>query len=145
MENFFNKVKTTFNKATDEAGKYSKIAIDEAGKYSKIAIEKTSSIVNSTKLKFAVNEAENKLFSIMAELGEYIYNEYSGGAEFPEEIASKCNDIDTLKEEISSLKKKIAEAKDAQLCNACGSFNDKENVFCSTCGAKLEAPESEEE
>jgi len=128
MENFFDKVKTTFDKATDEAGKYSKIAI-----------EKTSSIVNRTKLQFAVNEAENKLFSIMAELGEFVYSEYSEGAEFPPEIASKCSDIDALKEEISSLKKQIAETKDAQLCEECGSFNDKTNIFCSTCGAKLEA------
>ena len=128
MEKFFDKVKTTFDKATDEAGKYSKIAI-----------EKTSSIVNRTKLQFAVNEAENKLFSIMAELGEFVYSEYSEGAEFPPEIASKCSDIDALKEEISSLKKQIAETKDAQLCEECGSFNDKTNIFCSTCGAKLEA------
>ena len=132
MEKFLDKVKTTFDKATDEAGKYSKIAI-----------EKTSSIVNRTKLQFAVNEAENKLFSIMAELGEFVYGEYSEGAEFPEEIASKCNDIDSLKEEINSLKKKIAEAKDAQLCNECGSFNDKTNVYCSTCGAKLTPDTSE--
>ena len=126
MEKFLDKVKNTFDKATDEAGKYSKIAI-----------EKTSSIVNRTKLQFAVNEAENKLFSIMAELGEFVYNEYNEGAEFPAEIASKCNDIDALKEEITSLKKQIADTKDAILCESCGSFNDKSNVFCSTCGAKL--------
>ena len=126
MENFINKVKTTFDKATDEAGKYSKIAI-----------EKTSSIVNRTKLQFAANDAENKLVSVLAELGEYVYKEYSEGAEFPEDIASKCEDVDALKEEINTLLNKIADLKESKLCPECKEYNDKANLYCSRCGAKL--------
>ncbi|MBQ7794699.1 MAG: zinc-ribbon domain-containing protein [Clostridia bacterium] len=126
MDSFFDKVKTNFGKA-----------MDGAEKYSKIAAQKTSGIISQTKYSFAINEAENKMVSVLAEIGEYVYSEFSEGAEFPADIAAKCAEIDALKEEIASLKEKIAELKESVVCPSCGEYNSSENSFCGKCGAKL--------
>lgn len=133
MDNFLDKVKLNFSRAKDEAGKYSKLAI-----------EKTSSLVSQTKYSFAVNDAENKVVAVMAEIGEYVYGEYLQGAEFPADIAEKCASIDALKEEIAALKDKIADLKDAAVCPSCGEYNSNENIYCAKCGEKIKtAPEAE--
>ena len=126
MDGFFAKVKSNFGRAKDEASKYSKLAI-----------QKTSNLVSQTKYNFAVNDAENKIITLMAEIGEYVYTEYLDGSEFPAEVAAKCADIDSLKEEIASLKDKIADLKDAVVCPACGEYNNNENIYCAKCGEKL--------
>ncbi len=126
MDKFFDKVKTNFGKA-----------MDGAEKYSKIAAQKTSGIISQTKYAFAVNEAENKVVSVLAELGEYVYEEFSEGAEFPEEIVAKCKEINSLKEEIAALKEKIAELKESVLCPNCGEYNDTQNCYCGKCGSKI--------
>lgn len=132
-DNFFDKVKLNFSKAKDEAGRYSKIAI-----------EKTSGLVSRTKYNFAVNDAENKVVTLMAEIGEYVYGEYLQGAEFPGDIAEKCTSIDTLKEEIAALKDKIADLNDSTVCPSCGEYNSSENIYCAKCGKKI-VPASEPE
>ncbi len=126
MDNFLGKIKTNFSKAKDEAEKYSKLAI-----------QKTSNLVSQTKYNFAVNDAENKIVTVMAEIGEYVYSEYLSGAEFPADVAAKCEDIDALKEEIASLKERIADLKDATVCSSCGEYNSSENIYCAKCGEKL--------
>lgn len=133
MDRFFDKVKTNFSKAKGEAEKYSKLAI-----------QKTSNLVSQTKYNFAVSDAENKIVTVMAEIGEYVYSEYLSGAEFPADVAAKCADIDALKEEIAALKEKLADLKDATVCSSCGEYNSSENIYCAKCGEKLkQQPEAE--
>lgn len=131
MDNFFEKVKSNLGKAKDEAEKYSKIAV-----------QKTSDIISQTKYSFAMNDAENKMVSVMAEIGEYVYGEYLQGAEFPADIAAKCNEIDSLKEEIGALREKIAELKDSVTCPNCNEYNSTENLYCAKCGTKLATEET---
>ncbi len=126
MEKLLDTVKTGLGKA-----------LDGAEKYSKIAVEKTSGLINQTKYSYAINEAENKMVSLFAELGEYLYNECREGDNLPDEVLSKCKEITSLKEEIASLKDKIAELKDAVVCSECGEYVSSKNSFCSKCGSKL--------
>lgn len=134
MKDFLDSVKGNIDKAKDGVGKYSKLAA-----------QKTSNLLAQTKLTFASNDAENKVVELMSQIGEYVYSEHRGGAEFPEEIEQKLAAIDELKEEISELKGKIAELKEKTVCLACGEYNDRENVFCAKCGARLdEEPDNAE-
>lgn len=119
MDNFVNKIKAKLNKAVDGAEKYANIAVD-----------KTSSLIDKAKLSVAVNDAEKKIKDIMAQIGEYVYSNYSDGADFPEEIASKCAEIEALKEEIAELKKAV-------ICPNCGEYNPSDNEFCGKCGEKI--------
>ena len=52
MEEVFDKIKVQANRAKDEAKKWTKTVID-----------KTNNVVNQTKLKFAINETEDKIKS----------------------------------------------------------------------------------
>ncbi|MEE0945087.1 MAG: zinc-ribbon domain-containing protein [Clostridia bacterium] len=119
MDNFIDKIKAKFNKAVDGAEKYANIAVD-----------KTSSLIDKAKITVAVNDAEKKIKEIMVQIGEYVYDNYGTEAEFPEEIASKCAEIEKLKEE-------IAELKNAVVCSNCGEYNPSENEFCGKCGEKI--------
>ncbi len=126
MNEFLEKAKGIFNKA-----------VGGAEKYSKIAVQKTNDVISKTKLNISLNETENKIVSALAEIGEYVYAEYKDGSEFPESIAAKCAEIDVYKEEVSQLKEKIAEIKDAVCCPECGEYNADENNFCHKCGKNL--------
>lgn len=126
MNEFLEKVKVTLNKA-----------VGGAEKYSKIAVQKTNDVISKTKLSISLNETENKIVSALAEIGEYVYSEYKDGSEFPESIAAKCAEIDVYKAEVSALKEKIAEIKDAVCCPECGEYNPEENNFCCKCGKSL--------
>lgn len=127
MKEFFDSVKDNIGKAADGVGKYSRIAA-----------QKASGIVDRTKYGFAANDAESKIAELMTQIGEYVYEEYRGGAEFPEAVAEKLAQIDTLREEVAEIKDKIAELKEKALCPECGEYNDRENVYCAKCGAKME-------
>ena len=135
MKDFFGNMKGNIGKAKDEVSKYSRLAA-----------QKTSNLLEQTKLTFASNDAENKVVELMSQIGEYVYSEHVGGAEFPEEIEQKLAAIDALKEEIAELKSKVAELKEKTICLVCGEYNDRENVFCAKCGSRLgDKPETEEE
>ena len=120
MDNFVDKIKSKFSKAVDGAEKYSKLAVD-----------KTSLMIDKAKLSLAVNDAEKKIKDIMAEIGEFVYAEYASGAEFSEELESKCVQIEKLKAE-------IAELKNAVICSSCGEYNPAGNEFCGKCGEKID-------
>lgn len=126
MKEFFEKVKSGVGKA-----------VGGAEKYSKIAVQKTNDVISKTKLNISLNETENKIVSVLAEIGEFVYSEYKEGSEFPEDIAAKCAEIDNYKAEITVLKDKIAEIKDAVCCSECGEYNPEESNFCSKCGKSL--------
>ena len=135
MKDFFGNMKGNIGKAKDEVSKYSRLAA-----------QKTSNLLEQTKLTFASNDAENKVVELMSQIGEYVYSEHVGGAEFPEEIEQKLAAIDALKEEIAELKNKVAELKEKTIGLVCGEYNDRENVFCAKCGSRLgNEPETEEE
>lgn len=130
MDGFIDKMKTNLGKAKDEAEKYSKIAI-----------QKTSNLVSQTKYSLAVKSAEEKLVSIMAELGEYVYRQYGAGEQMSEDIMAKCQEAEELTEEIDSLKEKLADLKDAIICPDCNEYNPSDNIYCAKCGKKLKDDE----
>lgn len=113
-------------------------AKDETEKFAKNVVKKSSSLMNQTKLKFAVSENEDQIKELMISIGECVYREHQNGTELAGDIGEKCTQIDQLKDEISALRAKIAELKDNVICPSCGEYNPKDNTFCSKCGTKLE-------
>lgn len=126
MSDFFEQVKVNAYKTKDEAVKIGKQVIDKA-----------NNVMSRTKLNFAINDAENKIKDIYAEIGQKIYSEYLSGNNVIEGLDESCNQIDKLFEEISALKEKMAELKDSLKCSSCGSYNAQGSIFCSSCGAAL--------
>ena len=110
----------------------------EAEKFTNSAVEKTSSVVNQTKLNYAVGVNEKKIKDVFAQIGKAVYDEYKNGGECPEAIADDLKLIDSLYDEIAELKAKIADMKNSVVCSKCGAYNTNESIFCSQCGEKLQ-------
>lgn len=125
MDDFFDKVKETADKAKDGATKITKHIFD-----------KTSNAISQTKLSFAVNETENKIKAVYEDMGKTVYEQYKNGNTVCDCMTERCKQIDDLKEAVCELKEKIAELKDSVKCE-CGEFNKKTAEFCSKCGKSL--------
>ena len=126
MEEFVSKLKTGAVKV-----------FEGAGKVTNTAISKTGTMVNKTKLNYAISSNESKIKDIFAKLGKYVYDEYKAGSEFPEEIANELSLAEGLFDEIDELKAKIADMENAVVCPKCGIYNKNDAEFCSKCGNKL--------
>lgn len=126
MDEFVEKLKQGANKVFGSAEKFTTAAVDKAG-----------NMVEQTKLSYAIKVNEEKIKDIFAELGKRVYDEYCSGSEFPEEMNEKMKIVDTLNDEISEMKMKIADMKNTVICSACGAYNQSENVYCSKCGEKI--------
>lgn len=126
MEDFVSKLKQT-------AGK----VVAEAEKLTSVAVSKTGNLVSQTKMNYTINSNEGKIKEIFSEIGRYIYDEYKKGAEVSEDILEKFEIVDEMFDEINELKTKIADMKNAVICEECGEYNSQESTFCSKCGAQL--------
>lgn len=109
----------------------------EAEKITSAAISKTGTLVEQTKLNYAISSNEGKVKDIFQAIGKIVYEEYKEGNAFPENIAEQLQIADTLMDEISELKVKIADLKKSVVCPECGEYNKGESVYCSKCGERL--------
>ena len=119
-------------------------AKEEAGKIAKIALDKTTNAVDITKLNLAKGEAESKVNKLYAKIGEVIYGQYKDGTEFDGVIGESLIEIDRFKEEIADLAEQLASLKSTAPCPNCNQQNDKSSEYCSKCGAKLTADDTED-
>ena len=125
------------DKLIDTIKKGLSIAVTEAGKLTKTVAGKTNNLVDVTKLNLALSEAERKITALYEKIGETVYSKYTQGELNCHEFDEILKEIDSFKAEQESIKAQIAELKNAITCTECGTNNDKDNDFCSKCGAKL--------
>ncbi len=109
----------------------------EAERFAGSAVNKTNNIISKTKINYAIGANEGKIKDILAEIGKSVYDEYKNGSEFPEDIAEKLSSVDTLYDEISELKAKIADMNNSVCCPECGEYCPNTSEYCSKCGAKI--------
>lgn len=116
-----------------------------AAKVTKQVVRKTNDAVSQTKLSFAINETENKISEIYAEMGRSVYRDYLKNGETGDAMLEGCRQIDKLLAEVDDLKEKVAELKQSVKCKNCGEFNKNGSSYCSKCGAELNADAAEAE
>ena len=131
------------DKFLDTIKKGLSIAVTEAGKLTKTVAGKTTNIVDVTKLNFALNETGRKISALYEKIGETVYSKYTEGELNCTEFDEILKEIDSFKAEQENIKAQIAELKNAITCPECGTSNDKDNEFCSKCGAKLTEEDEE--
>ena len=110
----------------------------------KSAIKKSNEIVEITKLNFTIGDLQGQIDKMLKDIGKMIYDAYTEGDVFSEEITAKCEEIDKKSEEIAELKKKLQELKNIKICPNCNKENEADASFCSKCGNQI-ATEDEEE
>ncbi|MBQ3124837.1 MAG: hypothetical protein IJC09_05410 [Clostridia bacterium] len=128
MEELFDKIKDGASKTKDAAGRLAK----EVAK-------RTSNAITSTKLSYAINDANNKIKDIYAEIGKTIYEKYLDGEAVDSEFTDEFEKINAYMDDIEALQAKKAELKNILRCENCDTLNPATSEFCSKCGAKLTA------
>ncbi len=105
---------------------------------SKSAMQKSNEIVEVTKINLAIGDAQSEIDKVLKDVGEIIYGAYQEGANFGEEIESKCIKVDEIIENINGMKEKLAELKKVKICPNCEGENEPNATFCSKCGNKMD-------
>lgn len=103
------------------------------------AAKKSGELVEITKLNVNINSEEDKIQKLYSQIGKAIYEKYNASGITDDEVAELCKTIAAHKENIQSLREKIAELKGTKQCIGCGAEMDRNQLFCSKCGTKNEA------
>lgn len=104
----------------------------------KVAIKASGNMVQITKLNMAIKSEESKIQGFMANIGSIIFDKYKEGQEIDLDVKTSCEEIEKSIKVIEELKLKIIDVRDLKKCPGCGNEIDKDDVFCSKCGAKVE-------
>ena len=99
--------------------------------------EKAGQYVDVSKLNIKLAEFKSDLKSEFENLGKIVYQSEKNEVENRAGINAGVAQIDNITLQIEELKKQIASIKNKVLCNACGSQNEVDSVYCAKCGEKL--------
>lgn len=109
---------------------------------SQTAVQKARELTEIARLNAQVSEAENQINELYRRLGHEIYQAYR---EAPLSVGTELiGRINELHDDIADCKAQIQVLNQANLCPNCGARINKGMLFCSSCGAKLPAPESKQ-
>lgn len=111
----------------------------------KTAIKRSGEAYEITKLRILINTDKTKIKELKLQIGEIMYDAYSGVNSDGDEIETLCKAVDELYEEIEEKEVKIAELRNLKRCPMCGANNEKDSSFCKKCAADLSGEVAEEE
>lgn len=105
--------------------------------------EATNKITKETKLKLKINENKNKITDIYEEIGKKVYEKHTReeNISIKEELEEECSKIDELSKEIEEARKEILKLNNKKQCSNCYAEVEKDAVYCSKCGQKLQTVE----
>lgn len=81
----------------------------------KSAAKKSEDLVETTKLKMAINSEEDKIKAAYTEIGKIIYKKYSSGENVDEDVLSSCQQIKSMEDTIVTLSEKITQIKNSSV------------------------------
>lgn len=112
----------------------------KVGEAAQAAAKKSGDLVETTKLNVNINSEEDKIQKLYTQIGKTLYEKYTAGGAVPEDAIETFEAIKVHEQNIRALKDKVLEIKGSKLCVSCGAEIDKDQLFCSKCGAKNEIP-----
>lgn len=111
--------------------------ISNVEKTTKVVVQKSTDVVELTKLKLAISNAENEARDLMYEIGKLVYKAYQSGEGNPELVEEKCVRLDEIKADIDEKRGEYARLRNMKRCPKCEKENESSALFCSKCGEKL--------
>lgn len=115
---------------------------DELGKKltqsSQDVVQKTKDTAEVLKLNNMIADAEKSIENLYSQLGKAYFELHADSSEDP--LSSIINDIKLAQKTISDCQKEIQQIKGLCICTNCGANLEKEALFCSRCGTKVEHP-----
>ena len=109
---------------------------DGAVKLTRKVVGKTNNVVDQTKVKFAISDVNSKINDVYTKIGEELYKSRVEGTSAPD-FAEEYEKLDGLHSEVEDLNAQLSELKETTQCPSCKTYNDKNNEYCSKCGAYL--------
>ncbi len=107
---------------------------------------KACTFYDISKLKVNASSIRSELNKKLAELGQLTYSAKYGKEVSQNEIDEKIEEVKVLKDDLRTINKLLAKAKNLKLCTSCYAAVNKNSVFCSKCGEKLtEADENSDD
>ena len=116
--------------------------LNNVEKTAKTVVQKSNDVVEITKLKIAISNAEAEAETLIKEVGQLVYEAYRSGEGSPELVEEKCEKIDELRKDIEDKRNQFAKLRNLKRCPDCEYENEADAVYCCKCGQKL--PEGEE-
>ena len=98
---------------------------------------KAEELLCQGKTQLQIRKLRRELKKNYACLGLRIYGNVKGGEEYGPAIATKVNEIDALRRQLSDLKEQADLIQYCRRCKNCGAYNDREDDFCLNCGATM--------
>ena len=99
--------------------------------------EKAGEIVGKSKTHIKLIKLRAKLRECYTLLGIRVYNKTKAGQELGDVVEMRIHEIDSLREQIEELKEQIELIGHYKKCKNCGSYNDKNDEICLSCGASM--------
>lgn len=133
--------------------------MDKISGFAKNVSDKTSSAIETEKLKSKIKNENLRIAELNRQLGALLCEKRDAGETFSPDFDAIFGEVDTCRRSIDDAEKEIqgikaaAEAAKAEAaraadvrsaggpaCQVCGAANPEGTKFCSSCGAKLETP-----
>jgi len=102
------------------------------------ALKASSDLIEISKINMAINSEEQKIKSLMFEMGREVYESYKQGEAVDAELAEMCEEIARAEMDIEDMKLKILEIKNLKRCSGCSAEIDEDYAYCPKCGKKVE-------
>ena len=103
----------------------------------KTAVDKSNELVEVTKLKLAMRDAENEVEKLFREIGEAVYNASKSEVDPSDIITANCEAIGKKYEELGEMRQKLRQFKNITVCPSCGCEVPTDSAFCNKCGEKM--------
>lgn len=107
--------------------------------------EKACTFYDISKLKVSSSSTRSELNKKLIELGQLTYASKYGTDVTQEAIDEKIEEVKILKDDLRTINKLLAKAKNLKLCTSCYAAVNKNSVFCSKCGEKLTEVDNNED
>lgn len=103
-----------------------------------VASKKTEEVVEISKLKYQIKQAEWDLEKAYAKLGAIVYESKRSSEDFSDAILLATSEIDDLKQKAAHMEDTLRTYRKVKKCAKCGQDSDSSAAFCVHCGAPLE-------
>lgn len=102
---------------------------------------KSESIVESSRTRTAMNNAQKSMDTAITALGLKLYNAWLAGSVDMADLEEDCKKIQNIHTEVASLQERLARIKEeeSQILGSSKKSTASPAVFCSNCGKKLNA------
>lgn len=112
-------------------------AFNKTKDFFNVACQKTEEAVGFGKIKLEIATLENKRSKDFEALGKLYFERVKDSEVSDAEANNIVMQIKEKTEKIAALNADINNAKNKEVCSSCGAIIEKNTLFCSFCGVKI--------